>query len=94
MQRLYGLLPQGTGDAISRARRPAVAYETILLPLADGATIEVIKPRPNGDCLYLGPGGCTIHDRAPAICRAFGCRKYFASLLAQRAPYHGADVGA
>ena len=32
------------------------------------------------DCVYLGDGGCTIHDRAPAMCRVFDCGKYFALL--------------
>jgi uncharacterized protein len=32
-----------------------------------------------GECIYLGPDGCTIHDRAPAICRAFDCREIFLS---------------
>ena len=34
----------------------------------------------NGDCVYLGPEGCTIHARAPAVCRAFDCRRFFLSL--------------
>lgn len=34
----------------------------------------------NGDCIYLGEGGCTIHSRAPAICREFDCRRFFLSL--------------
>jgi hypothetical protein len=32
-----------------------------------------------GECIYLGQDGCTIHDRAPAICRAFDCRDLFLS---------------
>jgi hypothetical protein len=40
--------------------------------------IEVLRRRPNGDCVYLDPAaGCTIHGRAPAMCRAFDCRAYF-----------------
>lgn len=34
----------------------------------------ILKRQPNGDCVYLGPNGCTIHDRAPVICRIFDCR--------------------
>jgi Fe-S-cluster containining protein len=37
----------------------------------------VLKRRPNGDCVYLGDGGCTIHDRAPVMCKAFDCRLNF-----------------
>lgn len=31
----------------------------------------------NGDCIYLGEQGCTIWDRAPAICREFDCRDLY-----------------
>ena len=37
--------------------------------------------KPEGGCSYLGDHGCTIHGRAPAICRTFDCRKMFASLF-------------
>jgi len=59
--------------------------------------LHVLKQRENGDCFYLGPQGCTIHDRAPAICKVFDCRRYFLSMpraerrqLAQR---NGAKIG-
>jgi len=35
----------------------------------------ILKRHPNGDCVYLGADGCTIHDRAPVICRIFDCRR-------------------
>jgi uncharacterized protein len=34
----------------------------------------VIDRQPDGRCVYLGDGGCTIHDRAPQICRRMDCR--------------------
>lgn len=34
----------------------------------------ILKHKPNGDCIYLGDKGCTIHDRAPVICRELDCR--------------------
>jgi len=34
----------------------------------------MIAHLPNGDCVYLGDNGCTIHGRAPALCRAADCR--------------------
>jgi hypothetical protein len=35
-----------------------------------------IARRPDGACVHLGDDlRCTIHDRRPAICRAFDCRK-------------------
>lgn len=50
--------------------------------LVDAATIggvdaKVLKRKPNGDCVYLGDGGCTIWNRAPAMCRVFDCRLFF-----------------
>ena len=28
-------------------------------------------------CVYLGDAGCTIHERAPYVCRKFDCRVRF-----------------
>jgi Fe-S-cluster containining protein len=35
---------------------------------------HALQRRPNGECVYLGEHGCTIHDRAPAVCKEFDCR--------------------
>jgi Fe-S-cluster containining protein len=40
-------------------------------------TLHVLKQKPNGSCVYLGEKGCTIHYRAPAVCRAFDCRLWY-----------------
>ena len=40
----------------------------------------VLDHKPNGDCVYLGATGCTIHDRAPVVCREFDCRLVFKAL--------------
>lgn len=53
--------------------------EHVALPSLFGP-ILVLKQKDNGDCVYLGADGCTIHDRAPAVCRAFDCRAYFLSM--------------
>lgn len=37
----------------------------------------VLKRKPNGDCIYLNDSGCSIHERAPAVCKAFDCRLAF-----------------
>jgi Fe-S-cluster containining protein len=44
-----------------------------------GITTFVVQlaHRANGDCVYLGDNGCTIHDRAPTVCRLFDCRTLF-----------------
>lgn len=34
---------------------------------------NILKHKPNGECVYLGTCGCTIHDRAPMVCQAFNC---------------------
>ncbi len=35
-----------------------------------------LAQKPDGSCVYLKDGGCGIHERRPAICRAFDCRVY------------------
>lgn len=59
------------GDIVETYERRATAH-----PLT-GETVFMLKHKPNGDCVYLGPDGCTIHDRAPAICKEFDCRRAF-----------------
>lgn len=53
-------------------------YDTIAVRDEGGAgTSLALRHKPNGDCIYLGPSGCTIHDHAPAICRTFDCRRFY-----------------
>ena len=51
---------------------------------ATGAIGPVLKVNVDaegkGTCVYLGEKGCTIWERAPAVCKAFDCRILFASL--------------
>ena len=35
----------------------------------------------NGDCIYLGPDGCTNYANRPAICRKFDCRKFYQKVI-------------
>ena len=51
-------------------------HEATTSPLTGEAAYQ-IKRKPNGECIYLGAEGCTIHDRAPAICKEFDCRRMF-----------------
>jgi len=37
----------------------------------------VLDRQSNGDCVYLTDRGCSMHDRAPSICRRFDCRVLF-----------------
>lgn len=34
----------------------------------------VLDHKPNGDCIYLGDGGCTRHSDKPQMCREMDCR--------------------
>lgn len=38
---------------------------------------KALAHKPNADCLYLGPEGCTIHAWRPNLCRIFDCRLYY-----------------
>lgn len=54
----------------------AYESEVFINPLTHAPGFK-LKQRPNGECVYLGPEGCTIHDRAPSICRNFDCRVWY-----------------
>ena len=47
-------------------------YHTQPHPYLPGA--RMIAHQPNGDCVYLGPGGCRIHEYKPQMCREMDCR--------------------
>jgi uncharacterized protein len=51
-------------------------FEHEVIATAAGPT-AVLQCGKTGECIYLGRNGCAIHDRAPAICRAFDCRDLF-----------------
>ena len=61
---------------------------------AEYQTMECINPvtgrwalalahKPEGGCIYLTKDGCSIHERAPAICRKFDCSEFVAKLTAE-----------
>ena len=61
------------GDAVRLEEEDlSRGYDTEPHPYVPGALM--IAHKPNGDCVYLGEEGCTIHGRAPALCRAADCR--------------------
>lgn len=45
-----------------------------------GAGRQALKRKADGSCWYLGPGGCEIHGRHPAICKAYDCAAQWRSL--------------
>lgn len=42
---------------------------------------HALQHKPEGGCVYVGEAGCTIHGRAPAICRVFDCRQLYKDLM-------------
>jgi Fe-S-cluster containining protein len=40
-----------------------------------------LKHKPGGGCIYVDEHGCTIHDRAPVVCREFDCRALYLKLF-------------
>lgn len=60
----------------------------------DGRLGLALAQQPNGDCVYLGEAGCTIHDKAPAVCRAFDCRRWVLGLGDRAAIRRGLKAGA
>ena len=57
------------------------AYEHEIVDLPGAGRGPILKRKPNGDCIYLGAHGCTIHDRAPAVCKVFDCRDAYLNFL-------------
>ncbi len=57
-------------------------YETeeITNPITKEKNIA-LKHGKDGNCIYLDKKGCTIHNRAPIICKEFDCRKFWQRLL-------------
>ena len=58
-------------------------YRTEPHPYLPGAVM--LAHAPDGRCIYLGEGGCTIHDRAPSLCRSADCRALALRLSLQEA---------
>lgn len=52
------------------------AFETEVT--SDG--LVVLAHKLNGDCIYLDENGCSIHGRAPLVCRRFSCVAHYNGL--------------
>ncbi len=62
----------------------AELYDTVdIVNPTTGLPAKALAHKPNGDCIYLGASGCTIHGRHPAVCRAFDCRRFFLQIRNQ-----------
>lgn len=64
------LLPEMGDDQAAYRTFPATNPIT-------GRPCRMLAKKPDGACVYLGRAGCTIHGRAPAICREFDCRSFY-----------------
>lgn len=49
-------------------------YQTHKFTTREGVVVDSLNHKENGDCVYLDETGCTIHDRAPRVCKDFDCR--------------------
>lgn len=71
-QEVVMLVPERGDDVAS--------YEHVSVEMPGGSQGHFLKRTPSGDCVHLGDHGCTIHERAPVVCRDFDCRMYFLSM--------------
>jgi len=46
----------------------------------------ILRRNPDGSCIYLTKGGCSIWPNRPGVCRAFDCRAYARSAWAKLDP--------
>ena len=51
-------------------------WHPVAHPFADLPRTPVLKHKPNGDCVFLGPEGCTVYGDRPKMCRVFSCVEY------------------
>ena len=58
----------------------AYACEPMTNPLT-GFVGWALKRKADGSCIYLGETGCSIHGRAPAVCKEFDCRLMLKNFL-------------
>lgn len=69
------LYPEYGDDITSYHTEPAPADK--VGSMIYGADRYMLLHKDNMDCIYLGENGCTIWERAPAMCKEFDCRKTF-----------------
>ena len=46
--------------------------------------LVVLPHKDNGDCHYLSESGCSIHGRAPVVCRRFSCVAHYKGLTSSQ----------
>lgn len=60
------------------------ALPTVWGVRADGAPLRRLMNKPNGECIHLGPDGCTVYDQRPRICSGYDCREHYHLPAAER----------
>lgn len=50
----------------------------------DGRRLRRLVQKPDGSCVHLGEGGCTVYEHRPRICREFDCRDHYHLPAAER----------
>lgn len=71
------------GDAVRLLPGDGLKYFVEPHPIFKGEWMLAHKP--NGDCIYLGDSGCTIHDSTPRQCREMDCRTIATNLTRSQA---------
>lgn len=57
--------------------------ESMVSPI-DGAVLRVLRHNPDGSCVYLKDGKCSIYELRPACCRGFDCGGWYRRMAATR----------
>lgn len=55
------------------------SYDHVVMFIPGAGETPYLRQKKNGECIYLGRDGCTIHQRRPHICKIFDCRMFYLS---------------
>jgi Putative zinc- or iron-chelating domain len=59
------------------ADTPVLPFESV-----EGLDVEIrdgrrfLRKKPNGECIHLQEGGCSVYEYRPSTCRVFDCRDF------------------
>ena len=77
-QREWIILDPVAGDVVE-------LYETEdAIDPKSGRPAKALAHKPDGDCVYLAPSGCSIHGHRPHMCRIFDCRVHYLNMAKMR----------
>lgn len=77
-----GDVPCGTCNACCRNTEVLLTPEEAKEYLCDVRTVKgdtgaFLKRQNNGNCIYLGAGGCSTYLKRPQVCQGFDCRLWY-----------------